>query len=66
MKALRHGNVVDVEHENLMIDSFPDYPCVKCDVICRSIGKCEYWKSWFTKHWNKIRKELLKHENQLY
>lgn len=57
----------DVEHEKLMIDSFPDYPCVKCNQNvngdCRSINKCEYWKSWFARNWKRIRKELVKREN---
>lgn len=48
------------EWENKMKNSFPDYPCVDCNVDYprrRSGCMCGKWQSWYSIHWENIREQ---------
>lgn len=52
----------NVEHEKEMKLQFPDYPCFECSKLTKNCqyntSYCYKWKTWFCKHWGKLRKDL--------
>ena len=41
--------------------SLPDYPCTACReryINCANYDTCFEWKTWFNKHWKRIRKSV--------